>query len=335
MNNLRVGIIGLGVGEQHVKAYSDHPNCIVAGICDFSEEKLAKIQCEFPDAYLTRNADELLLSPDIDVISIASFDNDHADQVTIALNSGKHVFCEKPLCQTLEQAYHIKDIWANQQSRLKLGSNLVLRGAPLYKWLKCRIEEGFFGDIYAFDGEYLYGRLNKITSGWRGQIDDYSVIMGGGIHMIDLMLWLTNQRPTSVFASGNKICTKNTEFRYNDYVSSIMSFESGMTGRITANFGCVHRHHHVIRIYGTKATFLYDDAGPRIHTTRDPSVSSEHLNLNPLPPSKGVLIPDFIASVLNNNGINNETQIIFDSISICSAHDKSLKTQKQEMINYI
>ena len=51
--------------------------------------------------------------------------------------------------------------------------------------------------------DYLYGRLQKITDDWRSRVADYSVMLGGGVHMVDLMLWLTGQRPTRQERSFN------------------------------------------------------------------------------------------------------------------------------------
>ncbi|MFA4825904.1 MAG: Gfo/Idh/MocA family oxidoreductase [Methanoregula sp.] len=333
MRQLRVGVIGLGVGEQHVKAYLRNPHCNVVAICDFSDEKLALAEKQYPGVFLTKNSQELIFDTDINIISIASYDDAHANQVISALNAGKHVFVEKPLCQTLNQALQIKQVWNLQ--KLNLGCNLILREAPLYKWLKDQIQQGLFGHVYAFDGEYLYGRLHKITDEWRNTVVDYSVMEGGGIHMIDLMLWLTGQRPKTVFTAGNRICSEGTKFRYNDFVTSIMQFDSGMIGRITANFGCIHRHQHVIRIYGTEATFFYDDAGPRLHKSRDPDTMAQRVTLSPLPETKGDLIPAFVSAILTKKNITDETQMIFDGISISVASDQSIKTQKQELIEYL
>src|SRR5262249_50292734 len=151
--------------------------------------------------------------------------------------------------------------------------NLVLRAAPLYCWLRDTIAAGELGELYAFDGDYLYGRLEKITDGWRGEVDGYSVLQGGGVHLVDLMLWLTGQRPATVNAVGNRIATRGTRFRYDDFVAATYRFESGLIGRITANFGCVHRHQHVVRVFGTKGTFIHDDRGARLHSTREPSAA--------------------------------------------------------------
>jgi len=335
MRQLRVGVIGLGVGEQHVQAYLRNPHCNVVAICDFSEEKLLLAKKQYPAVYLTKNAQDLISDQDIDIISIASYDDAHAEQVISALNAGKHAFVEKPLCQTFNQALQIKQILDAQKTPFKLGCNLILREAPLYKWLNDQIQKGLFGHIYAFDGEYLYGRLQKITESWRNNVKDYSVMEGGGIHMIDLMLWLTGQRPKTVFTAGNRLCSEGTKFRYNDFATSILQFDSGMIGRITANFGCVHRHQHVIRIYGTEATFFYDDAGPRLHKSRDPDTTAQSIPLSPLPDSKGDLIPAFVSAILNKKDITDETQMIFDGICICAASDQAIKTQKQELIEYL
>ena len=336
MNRLSIGVIGLGVGEQHVRTYLNNPNCVVAAICDFSDEKLRSAKEQFPGIKLVKSAQDIISDPEIDVISIASYDDDHFSQVVGALDSGKHVFVEKPICQTYEEMKQIKRTWDSKNKiPLFLACNLILREAPLYRWLREQIKQDALGKIYAIDGEYLYGRHQKITEGWRNAVDNYSVIEGGGIHMIDLMLWLTGQRPVTVISAGNRICSEGTKFRYNDFVTSIMQFESGMIGRITANFGCVHRHQHVLRIYGTKATFLYDDAGPRLYTSRNPNDPGQKIDLAPLPATKGDLIPDFISAILTEKDITDETEMIFDGICISAACDLAVKTQKREMITYL
>jgi predicted dehydrogenase len=160
-------------------------------------------------------------------------------------------------------------------------------------------------------------------------------MQGGGIHLIDLLLWLTGERPGTVTAAGNRICTGGTAFRYPDYVASLMQSPSGMVSRITANFGCVHRHQHVLRIFGTEGTFFYDDAGPRVHRSRDPADRPEAIGLSPFPETKGDLIPAFVDAILNDKDISAETQMIFDGIVISLACDRALKTRNQELIAYL
>ena len=73
-------------------------------------------------------------------------------------------------------------------------SNLILRYTPRFANLKQKLEASELGKIYLMEASYDYGRIHKIISGWRGEIPFYSVMHGGGIHLIDLLLWLTNQK---------------------------------------------------------------------------------------------------------------------------------------------
>ena len=332
---LRVGVIGLGVGEQHLVGYRQNPKCQVGAVCDRDEQKLRIICDRYPEVRATTSSDDLIDDPEIDLISIASQDDDHFDQLCRSLDQGKHAFVEKPLCQSFDQLKTIRQKWAHQGGRINLKSNLVLRGAPVYRWLREKVRSDDIGQVYAFDGDYLYGRLKKITGGWRADVDGYSVMEGGGIHLVDLLLWITGERPLTVHTLGNRICTQGSAFRYDDYAAATFRFSSGMIGRITANFGCVHGHQHVVRVFGTKGTFLHDDQGARYQARRDPAPPAQSLPYATLPPSKHVLIGEFVDTVLTYGNSNEDTQTEFDVMSVCIASDKSLRTGEVEQIQYL
>lgn len=153
--------------------------------------------------------------------------------------------------------------------------------------------------------------------------------------MVDLMCWVTGQKPVEVTAGGNRICTTGTAFRYRDHLAATFRFDSGLIGRITANFGCVHPHQHVVRVFGTKATFLYDDRGPRIQFSRDPSAPAKSIELSPLPATKGDLIPSFVQVVLNGEDTRVQTQHEFNILSACFAVDLSLASRKTLEVQYL
>jgi predicted dehydrogenase len=277
----------------------------------------------------------MLDSRDIDIISIASYDDAHFEQVDQALAAGKHVFVEKPICRTSGELIALKQRWRASGGALKLRSNLVLRAAPLYRWLRERIGEGALGRLYAYDGDYLYGRLHKITEGWRRNVGDYSVMEGGGIHLVDLLMWLTGERPNAVSAAGNRICTAGTAFQFDDYAVATLEFASGLLARISANFGCVHRHQHVVRVFGTEASLVYDDAGPRLHRSRDPAEPPDRVSHTPLPPGKGALVASFVQAIIDEADDAVETQGFFDGISVCIAADRAAASRKREHIEYV
>jgi predicted dehydrogenase len=331
---LGVAVIGLGIGERHLRAYHADPRCRVRWVVDHDHEK-ARVLADETGAGVGESFESVLADEQVQIVSIASFDDDHAHQVTQALNGGKHVFVEKPLCQTQDQLKEILQAWSSHKGKLKLASNLILRAAPVYQWLKAKLLAGEFGQIYSFDGEYLYGRVHKITEGWRNRVEHYSVIEGGGVHLIDLMLWLIEERPRNVVSMGNRISTEGTKFRYNDFVACTLQMPSGLVGRIVANFSCVHPHQHVVRVYGTKGTFIYDDMGARVHWTRDEAVGASELKLPTLPADKGDLIPAFVSAVMNDEDIHEQTQAAFDGLSISAACDRALQTNGLETIKYL
>lgn len=330
-----VAVVGLGVGEQHARAYSALDGCELRWLYDLDSGRARDLARQLGALAVASSFEEILKDGDVHVLSIASYDDAHFQQVVAALDASKHVFVEKPLCRTVEELRVIKQAWSKHGGKLKLSSNLVLRAAPVYQWLRQKVRAGDFGDIYAFDGDYLYGRLNKITEGWRKGVGEYSVMLGGGIHLIDMMLWLLSERPRTVQALGNRISTKNTSFGYNDFVAASFQYSSGLVGRITANFGCVHRHQHAMRIFGTRETFLYDDAGPRLHASRDPGAEASPVTLATLPRTKGELISSFVRAVLEDEDWDAHTQEIFDVISICAASDKSLQSNSSVEIQYV
>ncbi len=331
---LGVGVIGLGVGEQHALAYASHGACELRWLFDLSADQAQAVQGRVGQGDIADSYEAILTDDGVDIVSIATFDHLHADAVKAAFEAGKHVFVEKPLCRTAEELQILIEAW-NKADRPHLASNLVLLAAPLYGWLKGAIADGTLGDIYAFDGDYLYGRPEKITDGWRGNVADYSVMEGGGIHLISLMMDVVGQKPDTAATTANKIATQGTDFHYDDFMATTFTFPSGLIGRITANFGCMHRHHHVVRVFGTKATFIYDDQGPRLMTTRDEDDTAEALDLSPLPSGKGVLIPAFVDGIATGLDSAPGAEKEFDLIAATTAADKAKASEAPITIEYL
>ena len=122
---LKIGVIGLGVGEQHVIGYQRIPNVEVTDICDIDPSvlKIVGDRNDVPNRH--QNYKQITENPNIDVVSIASYDNYHAIQAISAFENGKHVMIEKPLALNRHEAEAI--LRAQQDSGRFLSSNLVLR----------------------------------------------------------------------------------------------------------------------------------------------------------------------------------------------------------------
>ena len=97
----------------------------------------------------------------------------------------------------------------------------------------------------------------------------------------------------------------------------------------------MHKHQHVLRIFGTKGTFIHDDAGPRFHTALDPAIRAARITLPTLPENKGALIPAFVTAIREDEDLNKHTQDIFDVVSICAACEKALQTNSTVEVEYL
>ncbi len=330
---LRAGIIGLGVGEAHIQGYAQHPHCQIKTLCDFSVEKLNWARQKYPSLQVTLNADEILEDPEIDIVSIASYDNYHSEQILKAIASEKHVFVEKPLCLEETDAVRIRSL-LRQKPNVKLSSNLILRKCPRFQLLKSLIEQGKFGELYYLEGDYLYGRVEKITSGWRGEIDFYSVVYGGAVHLIDLLLWLTGVRVVEVQALGNQIVTEDSSFRYKDFVVTLLKFENGLIAKISANFGCVLPHFHGLSVYGTKATFVNGNPNGWLYESRDREVKPTVIDAPYPGTQKGDLVGNFVDSILEEALPEVPSEDVFRTMAVCFAVEKAVATGQAVRVNY-
>jgi predicted dehydrogenase len=329
-----VGVIGLGIGEKHVESYLADDRCVIKKVCDRDKTKINEFLLRYPNLDITENSEDILEAPDIDIVSIASYDNFHSKQIIQALTNKKHVFVEKPICLNSRELECIVAA-SNANSELQLTSNLILRRSPRFIKLQEMIKNNHFGKLYYIEGDYNYGRLHKITEGWRGDLPYYSVMHGGGIHIIDLLCWITGDKVIEVTAMGTDIATQNTKFKYHDTVVGLLRFNSGMIGKITANFACVYPHYHNLSLYGTESSFIQNHtSGAVIYETNDPSESPVRVN-DPYPGVvKGDMIPDFITSIIEQREPSVSKKEVFDAMSVSLAIEKSNNSKESVKVDY-
>lgn len=323
MTPLRAGVIGLGVGFQHAIGLAQHPDCELVAVCDRDPAKRQEARTRFPEVELFETAEALLEESDLDLVCIASYDDDHADQILRALALDRHVFAEKPLCLRPEETAEIRAA-LERRRHLRLSSNTVLRASPRFVGLKSEIDAGSLGRVYAIEGDYNYGRLEKLTEGWRGRIPHYSVMLGGGIHIADLLLWLTAQPVREVVALGNGLATAGSGFSGRDYAVALLQFADGTIGKLSANFGCVEPHFHRLLVYGTEATFENGRGSARLWRSRAADAVPEDI-ATPYPAvAKHALLPSFIAAILHGSKPLVDENDVLNAMLLCHAIDQAV-----------
>ncbi len=174
------------------------------------------------------------------ILSIASPDESHATYIQRGHEMGALVFCEKPICRNLGDLWRIGNGTAVAQ-------NFPLRHQPCFT----DIDINSLGEIYRIDAAYNWGRTHKLFEGWRAEDLNYSLVMGGLIHMVDLVLWLTGLDLEVVSAIG---CNKSAPgFPNYDTVTALCRLSNGGLCNLTVDGGTgVWQHSHSLRIHGTK-----------------------------------------------------------------------------------
>lgn len=335
---IRAGIIGLGVGEAHLRSYQSIPGCEVVAICDIDPARLKEIGDRYDVGGRSTDFRAVTEHPDIDVVSICSYDDAHAAQLVSALDHGKHVMVEKPFVLHRHEAEQV--LRSFERAGRFMTSNLILRQSPRFKAVKRMIEAGEFGDIFHVEGDYLHQILWKITEGWRGKMDFYCTVYGGGIHLIDLIRWLMGQEVIEVCGMGSDVLTRGSAYQRvglqrPDTITALLKFAGGATGKCTTTLGPQRTKFHSLNVFGTKQTFVNDIPDAKIFTGDDPD-KDVHPFTVPYPAfEKGDLLPDFVEGIrIGRKPLINEIDI-FRVMDVCFAVWESVQSRRTVAVDYL
>jgi len=196
---IKIGIIGAGGISQvaHIPNFQKIEDVKVEAICDINEEKLNYVAEKFniPKKFTDW---EKMLEEDLDAVCICSPNAYHAVQSIKAMEMGKHVLCEKPICLKVEEAENIfktvektKKIFMGAFPRRFLGETIVL---------KKLVDDGFFGEIYYLKASYLRRRGIPGLGTWftSKELAGGGPMMDVGVHMIDMVLYIANLKDVEI-----------------------------------------------------------------------------------------------------------------------------------------
>lgn len=222
MSQLRIGIIGLGwFGEIHAETIIGIPSLKLDALCTRNADRLAQQGEKFGVQKLYTDYHEMLADPDIDAVSICTMWDQHTEPAIAALRAGKHVFLEKPIASTVEDARKI--VAASKDSKGILFIGHIARFNPRFRMAKQAIDAGRIGKIVA-----LSSRRN-IPAAWTPEIlNKIGPIVGDAIHDTDLMLWLTGDRIVSAYAQTVSV----RDLKNPDIGQTMFRFASGATATL-------------------------------------------------------------------------------------------------------
>ena len=233
MKKIRVLVVGLGnMGLSHARAYKSIKGFEIAGLCSRGIHDNLHIAKEFPKTKLFADFGEALNALKPDAVSINTWPDTHAAYAKMALKAGCHVFIEKPLAETVDEAQEIAEMAKKLGRKLVIG--YILRVHP--SWMK-------FVEIGKTLGKPLVMRmnLNQQSSGAQWQVHKHlmnsiSPIVDCGVHYVDVMCQVTGARPVSVHAIGARLTSEVHERMYN-YGHLHVTFDDGSVGWYEAGWG--------------------------------------------------------------------------------------------------
>ncbi len=201
---LNVGIIGVGrFGKFSLSAYEKLKEIKVLAICSRSEDKLRKLARRYNIPYIFTDYKKLLQLKDIDIVVIATPPFLHAEIAREAINSKKHVLCEKPLALNLKEAEKIKK--ALRKEKVFFTIDYILRESKIIKKLKKIIDEKIFGNIQSITFINFASDTHLSPKHWFWDKEKSGGIwIEHGVHFFDLFNYLTSQKVKKIFSLSVK-----------------------------------------------------------------------------------------------------------------------------------
>ncbi len=203
MNKVRVGVIGAGfIGRVHIEQLRRLGYVDVVAVSEKDQATADAVAAELriPKAY--GRSEDLIKDKDLDVVHVATLNHLHYPLAKLALESGKHVLCEKPLAMNSAEAKDLLDTAKKAGRAHAICHNM--RYYPLIKQARSMVQAGDIGKVRLVHGQYLQDWLFLETDyNWR-----LIAAMGGksravadiGTHWLDAVQHITGQKVVAVYA---------------------------------------------------------------------------------------------------------------------------------------
>lgn len=239
-----IGVIGCGHwGPNHIRTFSATAGAKVSAVADLDADRLSSIGKLFPELRLVRDYREMLDDASIDAAVIATPTRTHYKIAKEALEAGKHLLVEKPLCVTSAEGEELVNTAAERNLILMVGQVFLFNNGILK--LKELLEYGDLGKVYCIGSTRT--NLGPIRQ-------DVNAVYDLASHDVAIFNFLLNSRPSEVSAVGEAFLQKSIE----DLAFISMRYPNDMLARIHVSW-LDPRKVREITIVGDKKMVTWDD----------------------------------------------------------------------------
>ena len=212
-------------------------------VCDLDENKLRRIQSRYPTIETQTDVEKVFADPEIDAVIVAVPVSSHAPLGLKALESGKHVFIEKPLAASVQEAQDLIAAARKHQKILMVGHTFEY-SPPVLK-IKEILESGTLGNVY-------YISSSRVNLGLHQK--DVSVIWDLAPHDFSTIFFWLNEEPNRISATGRDFVQKNIP----DVAFINLEFPSGAIAHVQVSWLSPSKLRRTT-IVGSEKMLVYDD----------------------------------------------------------------------------
>ena len=213
MKKVKVGVIGVGhLGKLHAKLYKDVSDAELVGVFDTDEKKCKAIADELN---VKAFANLVQMFEAVEAVNIVTPTTTHYDIASQALSLNKHVFIEKPITKTEQEAEDL--------IQLARGKNRIIQVGHIERFNAAMLA---LADVPL---EPLFIEAHRLAS-FNPRGTDVAVILDLMIHDLDLILYMVKSKPVKISASGVGVISTNI-----DIANARIEFENGCVANITAS----------------------------------------------------------------------------------------------------
>ncbi len=274
MKKIGVGLIGTGyMGKCHALAWSgvtpvfgDCPAIHLTHLAEVNADLARRKADEFGFEKATGDWRELISDPQVDIVSVTTPNEFHAEMAIAALQAGKHVWCEKPMAPSEEDAKRMLEAAKTSGKVAVLGYNYIQN--PAIRFIRKLLDDGAIGDPFQLriemdedfmaDPEALFFWKSARSSGY-GALDDFSVhplslirtLFGGVAEVFTEMAMPYADRPTE---GGSRRLVETY-----DVATMLLRLQNGMRGTVEVNRSAWGRKGRLtLQIFGSMGSIFFD-----------------------------------------------------------------------------
>jgi predicted dehydrogenase len=242
-----MGVVGYGYwGPNIVRNFSGLDGSRVVAVADLNETSLKKAKKAYPHLQVTTQYEEVIKSPDVDVVAIVTPVFTHYELARKALLEGKHILVEKPFTYTAAQAEELVDLAEKKKLKIMVDHTFLYTGAV--RKIKQLIDDGTLGDLCYFDSMRVNLGLFQ---------HDVNVVWDLAPHDLAIMDYLITQKPTAVVATGEAHFNKELE----DISYITLYFPNSIIAHINVNWLSPVKVRTTL-IGGLKKMLVWNDLDP-------------------------------------------------------------------------